>query len=388
MSDSTIQLSIPSSANGGSSVAWSAVINNVSADDQQFACQIWVNHVQVGSDQLATIPAGFSQTFSGTFTMPTVSSEVAAYSLVSIGYYPEYEGDSSDYKTIIETGTNSFTVSCSTSGNGQITAGPTVPTSYQSGTQLTVSCIAEPNYSFIGWYENGSLVWSSESYTFTVVASRTLVAEFSYATIATLTMIPNPVQQGRISMVSVSGFAHGGLVTFTLLNGDNTSTGTYWTQRLDSTGAGAFGLTFGNNPGTYILQASDGVTITTKIMVISAGPTVTISPLSVVVGGTTTVTVQNFTPSTPLTISINPGTETVSGTTTTDINGNASFSVVVNGSNIGPYQLTVSDSLNTRVVTITITQSSTASYSSLVITSVLAQAGAPLSINSLSFSFI
>ena len=49
---------------------------------------------------------------------------------------------------------------------------------YPEGTLLTVTATPNSGYVFAGWYENGTLVSNSASYTFTVTARRTLVAKF------------------------------------------------------------------------------------------------------------------------------------------------------------------------------------------------------------------
>ena len=56
---------------------------------------------------------------------------------------------------------------------------------YSSGTfsygqSCTVTAIPNSGYHFVNWTENGSVVSSNANYTFTVVADRTLVANFSY----------------------------------------------------------------------------------------------------------------------------------------------------------------------------------------------------------------
>jgi hypothetical protein len=270
---------------------------------------------------------------------------------------------------------------------GPGTASSNPPAGYISqNTVVTFTATPNVGASFQGWYNGSTLLSTDFLFNYTIITDISINALFTVTNV-TLTILPSSVQQGTQSMVSVSGFAHNGQVTFTLLNEDSTQTGTYWIQRLDSNGAGAFGLTFGNNPGTYILQASDGTLTTTRAMTITAGPIVTITPSSVIVGGSTTVSVQNFSHSTALTISITPGTKTISGSTTTDINGNATFSVVVNGNATGPYQLTIYDGANTRVVTITVVAQQATVYSSLAITAVTAQSAAPTEITGVSFSF-
>ena len=60
---------------------------------------------------------------------------------------------------------------------GSATGGGT----YQSGTSVTVNAAASRGYVFDGWFENGTSVSQSESYTFTVRSNRTLEARFTYS---------------------------------------------------------------------------------------------------------------------------------------------------------------------------------------------------------------
>ena len=49
---------------------------------------------------------------------------------------------------------------------------------YTNGTTATISVIPNPGYGFAGWTENGALVSTSPSYTFTNIVNRSLVASF------------------------------------------------------------------------------------------------------------------------------------------------------------------------------------------------------------------
>ena len=51
---------------------------------------------------------------------------------------------------------------------------------YTDGTELTVTATKRGNYSFINWTENGTVVSTDASYTFTVNADRNLVANFGF----------------------------------------------------------------------------------------------------------------------------------------------------------------------------------------------------------------
>lgn len=67
------------------------------------------------------------------------------------------------------------TVLPSSVSGGTVTGGGT----YQQGQSCTVSATANSGYSFTNWTENGNVVSTNASYTFTVTGNRTLVAKFT-----------------------------------------------------------------------------------------------------------------------------------------------------------------------------------------------------------------
>ena len=68
-----------------------------------------------------------------------------------------------------------ITVLPSSVSGGTVTGGGT----YQQGQSCTVSATANAGYSFTNWIENGNVVSTNASYTFTVTGNRTLVAKFT-----------------------------------------------------------------------------------------------------------------------------------------------------------------------------------------------------------------
>ena len=94
-------------------------------------------------------------------------------------------------------GTN-YTVSTSSSpANGGTTTGAG---SYAAGSSVTVTATAKSGFTFSNWTENGSVVSSSASYTFTINANRTLVANFtSNQTSYTITLSASPLRGGTVS---------------------------------------------------------------------------------------------------------------------------------------------------------------------------------------------
>lgn len=50
--------------------------------------------------------------------------------------------------------------------------------SYATGSTVTISSIANPGFTFFNWTENGTVITTSSSYTFTITANRNLVANY------------------------------------------------------------------------------------------------------------------------------------------------------------------------------------------------------------------
>jgi len=75
--------------------------------------------------------------------------------------------------------TFNITVTANPSQGGTVTGGGT----YNSGQSCTVSATANTGYTFTNWTENGNVVSTNASYTFTVEGNRSLVANFEANTI-------------------------------------------------------------------------------------------------------------------------------------------------------------------------------------------------------------
>jgi len=84
-----------------------------------------------------------------------------------------------------------ITVSASPRDGGTVTGGGT----YQQGQSCTVSATANTGYTFTNWTENGNVISTNASYTFTVTGNRTLVANFQ-AQIFTITATADPANGG------------------------------------------------------------------------------------------------------------------------------------------------------------------------------------------------
>ena len=85
-------------------------------------------------------------------------------------------------------------VSANPSAGGTVSGGGT----FSSGASCTVSATTNTCYTFSGWYENGSRVSTSASYTFIVSGNRTLEARYTQNT-HTVSVSANPSAGGSVS---------------------------------------------------------------------------------------------------------------------------------------------------------------------------------------------
>jgi len=138
------------------------------------------------------VSSGANQTF--TFTPNTNYSinQVMVDGLVNStakanGYYTFSNVTAAHTISVSFVQNQQYTISLTSnpSAGGTISGGG----SYSSGTSCTVNAMANTGYSFVNWTENGSVVSTNASYTFTVSANRNLVANFT---------LQNPTDNGVI----------------------------------------------------------------------------------------------------------------------------------------------------------------------------------------------
>ena len=110
--------------------------------------------------------------------------------------------------------TYTINVSASPMLGGVVTGGGT----YQQGQSCTVNATANNGYTFTNWTENGNVVSSNASYTFTVNANRTLVANFEVQTF-TITTTVNPDNAGTTTGDGTYNFGQSCTVTATANEG-------------------------------------------------------------------------------------------------------------------------------------------------------------------------
>jgi hypothetical protein len=88
------------------------------------------------------------------------------------------------------------TVKASPKNTGTVSGGGT----FASGSSVTVTASPNAGYSFVNWTQNGVAVSTSASYTFTLTANRTLVANFAQTSgTFTITVSAAPAKGGSVS---------------------------------------------------------------------------------------------------------------------------------------------------------------------------------------------
>ena len=117
-----------------------------------------------------------------------------------------------------------YTVNVSANPNegGTVTGGGT----YQQGQQCTVTATANSGYTFTNWTENGNVVSSSASYTFTVTGNRNLVANFGTNTY-NINVSASPSNGGTVGGGGTYSYGQSCTVTATASTG---YTFTNWTE--------------------------------------------------------------------------------------------------------------------------------------------------------------
>jgi hypothetical protein len=112
----------------------------------------------------------------------------------------------------------SFTISLSANpaNAGSVSGAGT----YDYGTSCTVTATPYQRYLFANWTENGTVVSTDQSYTFTVTANRTLVANFEIPMVEITTEV-NPEEAG--SVIGAGTYHYGDEVTLTIVRNEDWS---------------------------------------------------------------------------------------------------------------------------------------------------------------------
>ena len=135
----------------------------------------------------------------------TVPSNVPAGSYYLAAYIPNDGGPGQSgfpfgnnnafslYTIAVSVPSYTISVSASPAGGGTVGGGGTFP----AGTSRTVTASANSGYTFANWTENGGVVSTSSSYTFTLNSNRSLVANFSTVNY-TISVSASPAAGGTV----------------------------------------------------------------------------------------------------------------------------------------------------------------------------------------------
>lgn len=135
-----------------------------------------------------------------------------------------------------------FTADPLPSYNVNVTANPTAGGTvigggtYEEGQSCTISATANNGYTFDNWKENGDVVSSDASYTFTVTADRNLVAHFTQNTY-TVVVSANPSNGGTVTGEGIFTYGQNCSVTATAASG---YTFINWTENGSYVSSNAF----------------------------------------------------------------------------------------------------------------------------------------------------
>ncbi len=140
-----------------------------------------------------TVLGSVTTNTSGSITAQVPNMSAGQYQIRVISTNYPMIGQNIQTVSIIE---DTFTVNVSANPNegGTVSGGGT----YSNGQSCTVSATANIGYSFTNWTENGNVVSTNASYTFTVNANRTLVANFTLNSY-TITATANPTAGGTVT---------------------------------------------------------------------------------------------------------------------------------------------------------------------------------------------
>ena len=207
-------------------------------------------------------------------------------------------------------------VSATPTDGGTVTGGG----EYQQGQNCTVTATANTNYSFTNWTENGSVVSTNASYTFTVNGNRNLVANFTYVPPTyTVNVSANPNNGGMVT--GGGSYTEGAFCTVTATANTN-YTFTNWTENGNVVSTNA-SYTFPVN-GNHSLVANFTFVPPTYTVSVSANP----SDGGTVTGG------GSYTEGTSCTVTAtaNSGYTFVNWTENgNQVSANASYTFIVNG---------------------------------------------------------
>ena len=257
---------------GYNKITYIATIQIVSGGTQQYTINVSANPTNGGTvtgggtynqgqscTVSATPNAGFS--FVNWTEGGNVVSDQANYTFIVNGnrnLVANFEAQPQEY---------TITVSANPTNGGTVTGGGT----YQQGQSCTVNATPASGYTFTNWTENGNVVSTNASYTFTVTGSRTLVANFAQQQY-TISVSANPMLAGVVTGGGAYYPGNNCTVTATANNG---YTFTNWTENGNVVSTNA----------SYTFTVTGNRTLVANFQTQSFTITATADPVD---GGTTT----------------------------------------------------------------------------------------------------
>ena len=157
--------------------------------------------------------------------------------------------------------TYTISVSANPSNGGTVTGGG----AYHYGDNCTVIATAANGYTFTNWTENGNVVSSNASYTFTVTGNRTLVANFTQQQY-TITATADPTTGGTVSGGGTYNYGQSCTLTATPATGHNFIKWTKNGQQVSTNATYTFTVT---ESATYVAHFQ----IQTFTVTLTANPT-------------------------------------------------------------------------------------------------------------------
>jgi uncharacterized repeat protein (TIGR02543 family) len=209
-----------------------------------------------GSSVTVTAVANTGYTFTNWTESGTAVSTTAAYTFNISGNRTLVANYTARYTVVVST--NPSTLSNQPTGSG----------TFNSGSSVTVTAVANTGYTFTNWTESGTAVSTTAGYTFNISGNRTLVANYTVASSSyTVAVSSNPLAGGTTT--GGGTFNSGASVTVTALA--NTGyTFTNWTESGTAVSTTA-GYTF-NITGNRTLVANYTAAVSSYTVTLSANP--------------------------------------------------------------------------------------------------------------------
>ncbi len=229
-----------------------------------------------GGNVLLNTPSGSGYSFQWYLNGAAINNATnSSYSANTAGdYYVEVYNGCYSISNVVTLLSSVTTYTVNTSSNpiaGGTTSGGG---SYNNGTSVTVTATANNGYAFVNWTESGSQVSANASYTFSISANRSLVANFSANPIQyNVTTTANPIAGGT---TSGGGTFNNGTSVTVAATANNGYTFVNWTENGSQVSA--------NASYTFTISANRSLVANFSTNPIQYNVTTTANPIA---GGTT-----------------------------------------------------------------------------------------------------